>query len=211
MDAQAGPIAVTAPAIQSRQLHFCRLAVLLLGAWLGGCVFMDLVATGNFRSVDRLLAAPSPQAAERIQAMGGREAARAFLRYQVSEQNRWYFETWECQQIALGAVLFLVLLFGAAADRVTLLLVLLMLAMVLAMRFFLTPEIIRLGRAIDFAAPGRPEPNRTRFWEFHGAYSAGELLKLGLAIVLAARLTLRRVNVQPAEGGRPTAQADGPR
>jgi len=211
MDAQAGPIAVTEPAIQSRQMHFYRLAVLLLGAWLGGCAFMDLVATGNFRSVERLLAAPSPKAAERIQAMGGHDAARAFLRYQVSEQNRWYFETWERGQIALGVVLFLVLLFGAAADRGTLLLVLLMLAIVLAMRFFLTPEIIRLGRAIDFAAAGRPEPNRTRFWAFHGAYSAGELLKLGLGVVLAARLTLPQVNIEPAEGGRTTAQADGPR
>jgi hypothetical protein len=178
-------------------MHFRRLAALLLGAWLGDSVFMDMVATQNFRSVDRLLAAPPAQVAERIQALGGHDAARVFLRYQVSEQNRWYFQTWERVQVALGAVLFLVLLFGAVPNRVTLLITLLMLAMVLLMHFFLTPEITRLGRAADFA----PAADRTRFWTFHGMYSAGELIKLGLGIVLAARLLRRAKKGQQVETG----------
>src|SRR5690348_2837187 len=178
-------------------MHFHRLAALLLGAWLGGSVFMDMVATQNFRSVDRLLSAPPMQVAERIQVLGGHDAARVFLRYQVSEQNRWYFQTWERVQVALGAVLFLVLLFGAVPNRVTLLITLLMLAMVLLMHFFLTPEITRLGRAADFA----PAADRTRFWTFHGMYSAGELIKLGLGIVLAARLLRRAKKGQQVETG----------
>src|SRR5947208_14361422 len=77
----------------------------LLGAWMAGSLFMILVATQNFRSVDRLLAAPG-RAGEQVEKMG-RDEARAFLRYQVSEQNRWYFETWEMAQLALGiAVLY---------------------------------------------------------------------------------------------------------
>ena len=76
----------------------------LLGAWIAGSLFMIMVATQNFGSVDRLLAAPSSAAAAQIQTMG-REKARAFLRYQVSEQNRWYFETWEKIQLALGVAL----------------------------------------------------------------------------------------------------------
>ena len=99
------------------QMHFRRLAA-STGIWLGGSAFMDMVATQNFHSVDRLLAAPSPQAEERIQAMGGHDAARAFLRYQVAEQNRWYFETWECVQIGFGLALFFVLLFGSVPNKV---------------------------------------------------------------------------------------------
>ena len=38
-------------------MHFRRFAALVLGVWLAGCVFMDMVATQNFRSVDRLLTA----------------------------------------------------------------------------------------------------------------------------------------------------------
>src|SRR6266852_6826658 len=129
-------------------MHFRRFAALLLGARLAGCVFMDMVATQNFRSVDRLLAAPPPQIAERIQAMGGRDLARAVLRYQASELNRSYFDNWERAHIVLGALLFLVLLFGSPPNRLMLLLTLLMLGLVLVMHSYLTPDITRLARTV---------------------------------------------------------------
>jgi len=186
-------------------MHFRRFAALLLGFWLAGCVFMDMVATQNFRSVDRLLAAPPPQIVERVQAMGGRDLARVFLRYQASELNRAYFDNWERAQIVLGLVLFLVLLFGTPPNRLMLLFTLLMLGIVVAMHFYLTPEITRLGRIIDFVAPGTPSPDRSRFWKFHGAYSACELIKFGLGTVLAVLLVRRR------RKGEVASQAAGPR
>src|SRR5262249_53865574 len=79
------------------------IACWLLGAWIAGSLFMIMVATQNFRSVDRLLAAPG-DATTQVAKMGHGEA-RTFLRYQVSEQNRWYFETWEKVQLALGIAL----------------------------------------------------------------------------------------------------------
>ena len=69
---------------------------------------MIMVATQNFRSVDRLLAAPG-RAGAQVETMG-HDAARAFLRYQVSEQNRWYFETWEKIQLALGVAVLAALI-----------------------------------------------------------------------------------------------------
>ena len=180
-------------------MHFYRLAALLVGAWLAGCVFMDMVATQNFRSVDRLLAAPAPRAAERIEALGGHDMARAFLRYQVSEQNRWYFDTWERLQIGLGVALVCAFLFGTGRGRWMTLLTSLMLVSVLLMHFVLTPEIVRLGRALDFVPPGATSGDRTRFWTFHGAYSATELMKLGLGIVLVVLLVGERKKLQPAQ------------
>jgi hypothetical protein len=180
-------------------MHFRRFAALLLGAWLGGCLLMDMVATQNFRAVDRLLAAPSLDAAERIRALGGHEGARIFLRYEAAEENRWYFENWERIQIGLGLALFFVLLFGSFPDNLTLALVLVMFAIVMVMRFFITPEITRLGRMIDFVPPGTPSGERTRFWMFHGAYSGSELVKLGLGVWLAARLAWRHRILQTAQ------------
>src|SRR5689334_13835082 len=144
-------------------MHFRRFAALLLGAWLAGCVFMDMVATQNFRSVDRMLAAPRAQ-------------------------------------IVLGVVLFLVLLFGSLPNRLMLLLTLLMLGIVLVMHFYLTPEITRLGRTIDFVSPGTPLAERSRFWTFHGVYSACELVKFGLGTVLAVLLVRRRRRGEVATG-----------
>ena len=159
---------------------------------------MDMVAIQNFRSVDRLLDAPPPQLAERIASMGGHDGARVLLRHQVAEQNRWYFETWEQIQIALGTVLFVVLVFGAGRDRWMLVTTLAMLGIVLIMHFFLTPEITRLGRAIDFVPPGADSGDRAHFWRLHGAYSGSELIKLALGIVLAALLVRRRKRPTPA-------------
>ena len=74
-------------------MHYRRFACFLLGAWLAAGLFMAMVATQNFRSVDRLLAKPSAAAAQQLHKLG--PAGRSLLRYQVSEQNRWFFETWE--------------------------------------------------------------------------------------------------------------------
>lgn len=183
-------------------MDLVRISTLLLGAWLAGCVFMDTVATQNFRSVDRLLASPPAPVAQRIQAMGGHEAARVFLRFQASELNRHYFSTWEITQIVLGALLIFTLVMAGRRDRVTLWLPSLMLALTLIMHFLLTPEIIRLGRVMDFAADVSVAAS-TRFWAFHGVYSALELIKLGWGVALAIWLVIPRKNQQPkgAEAG----------
>lgn len=171
-------------------MHFRRLACVLIGAWLGVSLFMAMVATQNFRSVDRLLQSPAPAAAQHINAMG-QDAARAFLRYQVSEQNRWYFETWESIQIGLAVATLLVVLLAAASDRVALVTVFLMFAAVVVQKVVLTPNIVTLGRAIDFLAPDAPSAERTRFWLFHSAYSATEVAKWMLSLLLAAKFIFR--------------------
>jgi len=175
-----------------------RISTLLLGAWMGGCVFMDLVATQNFRSVDRLLTSPPATMAERIKAMGGHDTARAFLRYQASELNRQYFTTWEDAQIVLGLLLIVTLVAAGHRDRVTIWLPSLMLVVTLAMHFLLTPQITRLGRAMDFT-PAVQTGTSTQFWVFHGAYSALELIKLGWGVALGIWLMLPRKNKQLGE------------
>jgi hypothetical protein len=157
----------------------------LLGGWIAGSLFMILVATQNFRSVDRLLSAPAGASAQ-IERLGHDEA-RTFLRYQVSEQNRWYFETWEKIQLGLGAILLMVTL---RQGRIAVALAAAMFALLLAQRFWITPEIVRIGRLIDFA-PQAPE--RQTFWMFHGAYSAVELAKLALGFLLSGRLIFAKV------------------
>lgn len=181
-------------------MDLTRISTLLLGAWIGGCVFMDMVATQNFRSVDRLLASPPASVAQRVQAIGGHDEARAFLRYQASELNRQYFTGWENTQIALGVLLTLTLWMSGHRDRVTLWLPSLMLAITLLMHFVLTPQITRLGRAMDFAGTGQPGSS-TQFWVFHGIYSALELIKLGWGMALGIWLMLPRNNRRLQETG----------
>ena len=148
---------------------------------------MTMVAIQNFRSVDQLLSRPAPRAAEQIRDMG-HAGARVFLRYHVSEQNRWFFRAWEMLQLGLGVVLFGVLLFGSTESKFSILVCLLMIITVAIQRFLLTPEIVALGRAIDFVPAGESSPERGRFWLMHSTYSAVELAKWLLGFVLAGKL-----------------------
>ena len=180
------------PAFRGRiaLVHFRRFACFLLGAWLAGGLFMDMVATQNFRSVDRLLAKPAPGAAQQLEKLGP-GAARVLLRHQISEQNRWYFETWGLAETMIGAALLLVLLFGSTEKSFSLLLALLMLLIAIVQRFALTPQIVILGRIIDWIPIDQPSPERSRFWVLHNAFVGLELLNWALGFVLTAKLLFR--------------------
>jgi len=158
--------------------------------------------------VDRLLASPGPEAAQRIQTLGGRDAARVFLRYHSSELNRFYFETWERIQIALGIALMLVLIFSPETGRVQQVLCALMLAIVLVARWWVTPQITEIGRAIDWIPPGASSPLRTDFWRLHGLYSGGEVLKQLLGLTLAFRLIWRSKTSSRVDQVDPVHNAD---
>jgi hypothetical protein len=170
-------------------MHVRRLVCVLLGAWMGGSLFMTTVATQNFRSVDRLLAQP-PQSASIIIQEIGHDAARSLLRYEVSEQNRFYFTLWEWIQLGLGVAVLGSLLFGTHERAFMILSSALMLLIVLVMRFSITPDIISLGRAIDFVSAAAPSGARTRFWRLHGVYSAMEVVKLLIGIALIIKLVM---------------------
>src|SRR5690242_11769627 len=102
-----------------------RLACFLLAVWITGGVFMAWVATENFRSVDRLIGNANPLATMEFRTLGV-DASRNLLRYQVSEQNRFYFETWEIAQLLLGLFFFFFLLFCTREGKYSLLVALLM-------------------------------------------------------------------------------------
>jgi hypothetical protein len=166
-------------------MHYRRIASFLAGAWIAASIFMGMVATGNFHTVDRLLSAPSPAAARVITTLG-HDNARMFLRYLASEENRRYFDQWELAQIALGLFLVAALYLGTQVNRLILGTAGMMVILVTFMHFFLTPEITFLGRGLDFVLPD--QGNRSRFWVLHGLYSAAEVLKLVLGTIVAVYL-----------------------
>ena len=167
-----------------------RFACFLLGAWMAGSLFMAWVATENFRSVERLLHEPTAGAAAQIKQLGY-EGVRQLLRYQVGEQNRFYFEHWEMMQLLLGVLLFGILLFGTKVGRYTLVLPLLMLMLVATTHWLITPQIITLGRSMEYLPTAAVQADENRFRAAHSAYGVIEAGKLVLATVLLGVLVLR--------------------
>jgi len=170
-------------------MHHHRIAAFLSGCLILGSAFMIFVATQNFQTVDRVLAAPPPKAAQMFQTLGA-DNSRLLLRYMAGEDNRLFFVAWELAEIALGIALTAILLF---ALRSGLLAGLSggMVIIALFQHFRVTPEMISLGRLIDFGS-GAGSAAYSQFWRLHGLYGVLEVMKLILVIVVAGFLLLGR-------------------
>jgi hypothetical protein len=165
-----------------------RLLLILAGFWLGMLVASWLMATANFRTVDRVLGPDArPEIATRLGGVPA-EDRRVVLRHLVGEINRWMFRSWAFAQLALGGIVL------AAAWRLSgwprrlagaaLLLVVVQLA-------FLMPAIASAGRSIDFASRPLPPDVGRRFGMLHTAYAVADLAK-AILVALAAWIVARR-------------------
>ncbi|MBV9771291.1 MAG: hypothetical protein JOZ32_17095 [Bryobacterales bacterium] len=178
-------------------MHRNRIAAFLLGCLIMGSVFMIFVATQNFGTVDRVLAAPPQEAVQMFQTLG-RQNGRLLLRYLAGEENRLFFESWELAQIGLGALLTAVLLL-ATKRRLLAGMTGAMVIVALFQHFRVTPEMIALGRLVDFGG-GAGSAAYSQFWRLHGLYGVLEVVKLSLLIVAAIILlfTRQRKTSEPA-------------
>jgi len=168
-----------------------RWALVLVGAWMTGSICSSVVATENFYTIDRLLAA-SPNAAfsNAVQQLG-QPQARDLLRYLSSELNRLYFFLWNVAQVGIGSLTLWLIASGhkdqliTRASRV----VMAMMAVVVVMLAYLTPQIVAIGRSLDFVPRDPAPPAMQTFWILHAAYTSLEMLKLAAGFLVAFWLT----------------------
>jgi hypothetical protein len=179
-------------------MHRYRIAAFLACCLILGSLFMIFVATQNFSAVDRVLAAPPQQAMEMFQTLGP-DNARLLLRYLAGEENRLFFTSWELAEIALGALLTAIVLF-MIHSRLLAGLSGAVLILVLFQHFRVTPQMIALGRLIDFGG-GSASAAYSQFWRLHGLYGVLEVVKLALLVVVAGILLFgrRAKSPEPAE------------
>ena len=165
-----------------------RLALLVVGLWVGLLVASSAVATVNFRTVDRLLGPDlRPELGQRLAPVAPEDRRSAF-RHLVSEVNRWIFRTGSLAQLALAAALLALAWPLGGAPRALAACALLITA---AQALGLAGSIASFGRALDFVPRPLPPELARRFALLHGAYVIGDLAKLGLLGAIAVRL-LRR-------------------
>lgn len=166
------------------------LASAILGVWLGVTLFMWFAAGKSFLTVDQILRAPGAQFAKIAQPLTP-AATRELLRHLASEINRTFFSAYNWTQVALGLALFFLLLRRTPRDATSLAIAGTMLLFVLILTFIVTPQIVTLGRSLDFVARTPPPPEMSRFRILHGAYTTLDALKLLGGLALLARWVAR--------------------
>ena len=162
------------------------LAVAILSAWLAMTVCMWFAATGSFGAVRRVLEGSNSQLTETTKTLTA-DQTRLVMRHAASEINRTYFRAYGWAQLVLGLGLLIVFVRQAPRDTVALIGVGTMLAVVAVLTLYVTPEIIALGRRIDFVPRDPAPPEMPRFRMLHGAFSALDGLKLLGGLGLLAR------------------------
>lgn len=174
-----------------------RWAAFLMGAWVAGSLIVSVVATENFYTIDRLLAARPNDAFRDAVDRIGQPQSRDLLRYLSSELNRLYFQLWNGAQVVIGLGVLWLIARAPDARRIRII-VGGLLASVLLMLLWLAPEITAVGRGLDFV-PRDPAPAALgRFGVLHATYATLEVGKMAAGILAAAWMirASRRQNEQ---------------
>jgi hypothetical protein len=164
-----------------------KLALLLLGAWVGVLAGSWVMATLNLGAADRVLGPGGrPDLSEKLAGVAPADR-RTALRHLGAEVNRWMFRSWAAVQLGLGAALLALLWSGGGLPR---LLSGLALMLVFVQAAALGP-LTRRGRALDFVPrPLRPEDARS-FGLLHATFLGTDVLKAGV-LAGTAFVLLRR-------------------
>lgn len=163
------------------------LLIMLLSGWIIGTLLMAFVATQNFRTVDRLLSAPTPEFSRAIASLG-HDQARVVLRYLVSELNRLYFGAWGLTQLAFGAAV-IVAVIGLRPLNRTMIAVAVAIFCVVIVSLLLSQSLLSLGRSLDFVPRTMVPRELAQFRTLHITYTVLDLLKLVLCSWLLIRST----------------------
>ena len=165
-------------------MHATRIATFLLGAWIGCCVFMDLLALQNMRLAAAALNSTSPVVADILRKSGPDQIA-LLLRHFAAEQYRYYFATWGMIQVP-GALLVAAVMYFAVGKRwIPQMLCGLMLALVL-FQLAIQPEFTFRGREADFPPGNQSLGTQARVWALSEIWIGAESAKLLIGGLLTA-------------------------
>ena len=166
------------------------LLLLVIGIWIGATIAIGAVVSYNLAGFEDLFARNPPLASQAgFDPADSRAKKESLLWVFASELNRAVFAGWNLTQLAIGALAIALALIARARWPIQLTLVL-ALALVAYLQLVLEPELVRLGRALDFVPRDPPPPGIPDFQRFHGLYFAAETLRFGLVLLAGALLVL---------------------
>jgi len=167
-------------------MHSTRIAAFLLGAWIGCCIFLDLITLQNARLVSSVLDSATPPAVLIMQKLGP-EQTGLLLRYFAAEEYRYYLLAWEWCQVPGALILAAVLYFAAEKRAMPQILSGLMIVLVL-FQLAIQPEISFRGREADFPPGSQAIGTRARVWALSEVWIGAESAKLLIGAILAGYL-----------------------
>jgi hypothetical protein len=187
-------------------VHTRRISTFLLGAWIGGVLFMGFITIQNVRVPRLVLAGTNPTVAQVIKKLGYDDTA-LLLRHAGAEETRRYSYVWEEFELFLGVMLGGCLFLGTQRRALPLALCGVMLALVLFQHVGVTPELAYRGRETDFPPGNNALGPMTRMLAMQQVYFGIEIVKLATGVILSSYLFVFRAQ---RRGRKPVHALDHP-
>jgi len=157
-------------------MHVRRAITFLLGCWFATVTVVAINAGVSFSIAEVASKTPPSELARPLSMMSEFEA-RQFPRYIASEINRSMFERFGLIELALVLAIAITLFMHGYSRAATVLSGVLLL-LVCASSFLLTPQLVAQGRVLDFRAAEMFQEERARFANIHALYGVLTLLRL---------------------------------
>ena len=162
-----------------------RVALFLLGIWVGCCLFVDALALQRNNVANQILDNPTEQARIDIN-KAGPEGVGRLLRHLAGEQVRSSLNGWEQAQGVLALLMIVMLVFTEHRRPLAIGGCGVMALLAFIQHFMITPEWSYVGRELDFLGDKASFSTATRAWTLTQMYGATEVLKLVAGGVLAS-------------------------
>ena len=154
-----------------------RVALFLLGIWIGCCLLVDAQALARNRVANRILDNPADLARPDVTKAGADVSAR-LLRHLAGEQMRDTLNGWELAQGLLAAGIVVLLVLSDQRKPIAMGMCGLMALLVLAQHLMILPELSYTGRTLDFNQQQASFELGSRYLMLTQLYGAAEIVKL---------------------------------
>ena len=161
----------------------------VLGLWLAGMVMVVYVASLSLRTVDSVMAIPPHEASKWIDVLG-KDKVRTLLLHGSSEVNRSLFEFWGNADLII-CVFLLVAMVMNKSGKVMIILTAVLLLLGTASTFLLTPQMVAVGRQLDFRVVFPVPPEIVQFAALERMYFGVSLVRVLLVGTMVAMLLNR--------------------
>ena len=161
----------------------------VLGLWLAGMVMVVYVASLSLRTVDSVMAIPPHEASKWIDVLG-KDKVRTLLLHGSSEVNRSLFEFWGNADLII-CVFLLVAMVMTKSGKVMIILTAVLLLLGTASTFLLTPQMVAVGRQLDFRVVFPVPPEIVQFAALERMYFGVSLVRVLLVGTMVAMLLNR--------------------
>jgi len=157
----------------------------VLGLWLAGMAMVAYVTSLSLRTVGSVMVVPPHEASKWIDVLG-KEKVRTLLMHGGSELNRSLFEFWGNTDLVI-CIFLLVAVVMNKSGKVLIILTAVLLLLGSASAYLLSPQMVAVGRQLDFRVVFPVPPEIVQFAALERMYYG---LAVARTLIVATMVTL---------------------